>query len=110
VCRQFIQLCQQLGLFSQAIVAIDGSKFKAVNKRDKNFTSAKMERCKQQIEDSINRYLAALDTADQEEPAAAQAKTVHWKRDRALKSGGKHPTNLSENASRPGQTTIAYRS
>lgn len=76
VCRQFIELCRQLDLFSQAIVVIDGSKFKAVNKRDKNFTSAKMERCKQQIEDSINRYLAALDTADQEEPAAAQAKTV----------------------------------
>jgi transposase len=76
VCRQFIELCRQLDLFSQAIVAIDGSKFKAVNNRDKNFTSAKMERCKQQIEDSINRYLEALDTADQEEPTAAQAKTV----------------------------------
>jgi len=58
VCRQFIELCRQLDLFSQAIVAIDGSKFKAVNNRDKNFTCAKMERCKQQIEDSINRYLA----------------------------------------------------
>lgn len=76
VCRQFIELCRQLDLFSQAIVAIDGSKFKAVNNRDKNFTSAKMERCKHQIEDSINRYLEALDTADQEEPTAAQAKTV----------------------------------
>jgi transposase len=76
VCRQFIELCRQLDLFSQAIVAIDGSKFKAVNNRDKNFTSAKMERCKQQIEDSINRYLEALDIADQEEPTAAQAKTM----------------------------------
>jgi len=76
VCRQFIELCRQLDLFSQAIVAIDGSKFKAVNNRDKNFTRAKMERCKQQIEDSINRYLTALDTADQEEPTAAQARTV----------------------------------
>lgn len=76
VCRQFVDLCRQLDLFSQAIVAIDGSKFKAVNNRDKNFTSAKMERRMQQIEDSINRYLAALDTADREEPAAALAKTV----------------------------------
>lgn len=76
VCRQFVDLCRQLDLFSQAIVAIDGSKFKAVNNRDKNFTSAKMERRMQQIEDSIHRYLAALDTADREEPAAALAKTV----------------------------------
>ena len=43
VCRQFIVLCRQLNLFTQALVAIDGSKFKAVNNRDKNFTSAKMQ-------------------------------------------------------------------
>jgi transposase len=79
VCRQFVELCRQLDLFSQAIVAIDGSKFKAVNNRDKNFTSAKMERRKQQLEDSINRYLAALDSADQEEPTVAEAKTVKLK-------------------------------
>ena len=75
VCRTV----RQLDLFSQAIVAIDGSKFKAVNNRDKNFTSAKMERHKQQLEDSINRYLAALDSADQEEPAVVEAKTVKLK-------------------------------
>jgi transposase len=79
VCRQFVELCRQLDLFSQAIVAIDGSKFKAVNNRDKNFTSAKMERRKQQLEDSINRYLAALDSADQEEPAVAETKTIKLK-------------------------------
>ena len=76
VCRQFVDLCRQLDLFSQAIVAIDGSKFKAVNNRDKNFTTAKMAHRLQQIEESINRYLAALDTADREEPAVAQAKTI----------------------------------
>jgi transposase len=76
VCRQFVELCRQLDLFSQAIVAIDGSKFKAVNNRDKNFTTAKMAHRLQQIEESINRYLAALDTADREEPAVAQAKTI----------------------------------
>ena len=79
VCRQFVELCRQLDLFSQSIVAIDGSKFKAVNNRDKNFTSAKMERRKQQIEDSINRYLAALDSADQKEPAVVEVKTVKLK-------------------------------
>lgn len=75
VCRQFVVLCRQLGLFSEALVAIDGAKFKAVNNRDRNFTSAKLQRRMQEIEASINRYLAALDTADRQEPSVAQAKT-----------------------------------
>src|SRR6202167_762451 len=66
-CRQFIVLCRQLNLFSQAVVAVDGSKFKAVNNRDRNFTSAKVQRRMEQIEASINRYLSALDVADQQE-------------------------------------------
>lgn len=76
VCRQFIMLCRQLDLFSDALIAIDGSKFKAVNHRDKNFTSAKLQRRMADIEASINRYLTALDTADRQEPLAAQVKTV----------------------------------
>jgi transposase len=75
VCRQFVVLCRQLGLFSEALVAIDGSKFKAVNNRDRNFTSAKLQRRMEEIESSINRYLAGLDTADRQAPAVAQAKT-----------------------------------
>jgi transposase len=59
VCRQFIVLCQRLDLFSDALVAIDGSKFKAVNNRDRNFTSAKLQRRMEEIESSINRYLVA---------------------------------------------------
>ena len=74
VCRQFVVLCQQLNLFSEALVAIDGSKFKAVNNRDRNFTSAKLQRRMQEIESSITRYLTALDTADRQEPEVAQAK------------------------------------
>lgn len=76
VCRQFVVLCQQLGLFSEALVAIDGSKFKAVNNRDRNFTSAKLQRRMEEIESSIQRYLTALDTADRQEPSVAQARTV----------------------------------
>ena len=75
VCRQFVVLCQQLGLFTEALVAIDGSKFKAVNNRDRNFTSAKLKRRMQEIESSINRYLVGLDTADRQEPAVAQVQT-----------------------------------
>src|ERR1700690_3791575 len=56
VCRQFIVLCRELNLFSQALVAIDGSKFKAVNNRDKNFTAAKMQRRMRAINESIERY------------------------------------------------------
>jgi transposase len=77
VCRQFIVLCRQLNLFTQALVAIDGSKFKAVNNRDKNFTSAKMQRRMAQIEESIARYLVALDTADRAEPEIAELKKGH---------------------------------
>src|ERR1022692_2022898 len=75
VCRQFVVLCQQLGLFSEALVAIDGSKFKAVNNRDRNFTSAKLKRRMEEIEASINRYLTDLDTADRQEPVIAKART-----------------------------------
>jgi hypothetical protein len=69
-------LCRDLKLFSQALVAIDGSKFKAVNTRDKNFTPAKVEKRQQQIEESIARYLTALDTADRTQPAELEAKTT----------------------------------
>jgi hypothetical protein len=67
-----VQLCRQLGLLAGASVAIDGSKFKAVNNRDRNFTAAKMQRRMAQIEDSIARYLHQLDTADRQEPSG------HW--------------------------------
>jgi hypothetical protein len=74
VCRQFIVLCRQLNLFTQALVAIDGSKFKAVNNRDKNFTSAKMKRRMAAINESIERYLSSMDTADRAEPEVAALK------------------------------------
>jgi transposase len=75
VCRQFIVLCRQLDLCSQAVVAVDGSKFEAVNNRDRNFTSAKVQRRMEQIEASISRYMSALDTADQEEAGTGQSKS-----------------------------------
>ncbi len=75
VCRRFIGLCRELKLFSQAIVAIDGSKFKAVNSRDRNVTPAKIEARQRQIEQSIQRYLDALETADRTQPAEVEAKT-----------------------------------
>ena len=75
MCRRFVELCRELKLFSQAIVAIDSSKFKAVNNRDRNFTSGKIDKRQQQIEQSIERYLVALETADRTQPAEVEAKT-----------------------------------
>ena len=80
VCAPFIMLCRSLGLFTDASVAIDGSKFKAVNNRDKNFTRAKMERRLVQIEASVARYLRQLDSADRQEPSEArETKTTSLK-------------------------------
>ena len=75
VCRRFVQLCRELKLFTQAIVAIDSSKFKAVNSRDRNFTPGKVDKRQEQIEESIQRYLTALETADRTQPAEVEAKT-----------------------------------
>jgi transposase len=74
VCREFVVLCRNLGLFADALVAIDSSKFKAVNNRDRNFTVAKMKRRLEQIEGSIDRYMKAMDTADLQEPEIAEAR------------------------------------
>jgi transposase len=80
VCARFIVLCRAMDLLTEASVAIDGSKFKAVNNRDKNFTRAKMDRRMSQIEESVARYLQQLDTADRQEPSEAlKAKTNRLK-------------------------------
>jgi len=69
VCSQFVMLFRKLNLLTEATVTIDGSKFKAVNSRDNNFTTNKIKRRREQIETSITRYLAALETADRQEQA-----------------------------------------
>ena len=79
VCVRFVRLCRQLGLFEQALVAIDGSKFKAVNNRDKNFTPRKLEARKQQLETSVERYLAELDRADRDPQLVPEERVEHLK-------------------------------
>jgi transposase len=80
VCARFVALCRSMGLLQGGSVAVDGSKFKAVNNRDKNFTHAKMARRIAQIEESIARYLHQLDSADRQEPSEAiVAKTTRLK-------------------------------
>jgi len=76
VCARFVELCRKMGLLATASVAIDGSKFKAVNNRDKNFTKAKVQRRRAQLEEGVARYLSQLDTADRQEPTEALAAKV----------------------------------
>ena len=73
VCAQFVDLCRKIGLLTKASVAIDGSKFKAVNNRDRNFTRGKIDRRRAQLEESVARYLSQLDTADRHEPSETLA-------------------------------------
>jgi transposase len=97
VCREFIVMCRELKLFSEAIVAIDGSKFKAVNNRDKNFTDRKLKARMQQLDESIARYMTELDRADREPALVTEARVEHIKQKvetvkkqmRALKQIGK---------------------
>jgi len=75
VCRRFVMLCRDLKLFTEGVVAVDGSRFKAVNNRERNYTPGKIERRERELEESIQRYLDALETADRTQPAEMQAKT-----------------------------------
>ena len=79
VCREFVLLCRNLNLFTEALVAIDGSKFKAVNGRDRNFTKHKLKARMQQLEESIARYLADLDRADRDPSLVTEARVEHLK-------------------------------
>ena len=79
ICSQFIVLCRNLKLFSEAIVAIDGSKFKAVNNRDKNFTEHKLKARMAQIEESVGRYLSELDRADRNPAAVSEGRVSRLK-------------------------------
>ncbi len=85
VCARFVALCRTMGLLTEASVAIDGSKFKAVNNRDKNFTRAKMDRRMAQIEESVARYLQQLDTADRQEPSEALKTKTNRLKDKIAK-------------------------
>ena len=80
VCREFVLLCRRLNLFTQAIVAIDGSKFKAVNAHDRNFTRAKVDKRVKEIERSIDEYLVAIETADRNPSEITEIKTAHLNR------------------------------
>ena len=87
VCARLVELCREMGLLVQASVAIDGSKFKAVNNRDRNFTRAKVEGRRAQLEESVARYLSQLDTADRQEPSEALAMKITRLKEKLAKLG-----------------------
>ncbi len=76
ICSQFVMLCRELGLIAGGTVAVDGSRFRAVNARDRNFTPATIQRRLEQIDASIERYLQMLDTADRQEEGVAEFRTA----------------------------------
>ena len=73
-CAHFVVLCREIGLFTRALAAVDGSKFKAVNTRDKNFTPTKLNKRIEQVAEHIAGYLQELDTADRLEGDAVEAR------------------------------------
>ncbi len=75
VCKEFVLLCGKLDLFTDALIAVDGSKFKAVNNRDRNFTAAKLKYRLQLIDDSIAKYLQQIESADRQEASIAKVRT-----------------------------------
>ena len=83
-CSQFVVLCRELGLFTQALAAVDGSKFKAVNSRDRNFTATKLKKRMEQVAENITGYLQDLDAADRHEGEVAEARGVRMKDKLAL--------------------------
>ena len=79
VCKEFVLLCGQIGLLKNGIVVIDGSKFKAVNNRDRSFSEKKIELRIEEVEKSIKSYIENLDEADKADPDGLSAKTVRMK-------------------------------
>ena len=115
VCREFTLWCKRLELFGGELVAIDGSKFKAVNSPKRNFTEKKLKRMIQEIEDKIDQYLKELDRQDKHEVGQTalsaeelKEKIEHYKQRRVqyeqlknkLERSGKSQISLTDPESR----------
>ena len=99
VCAQFVELCRRIGLLEHASVAIDGSKFKAVNNRDRNFTANKMKRRMAQIDESIARYLHQLESADRQERSKARAMRINRLHEKIRQAARRDGTALKHSTS-----------
>ena len=79
VCAQFVLLCKRLNLFSNAMVAVDGSKFKAVNNSDRAFSKAKIKRRREMIDVSIDKYLEGINKADRQDTKESRNTKIRLK-------------------------------
>jgi transposase len=108
VFRQFILLCRELELFGGELIAIDGSKFKAVNSKHRNFTKKKLKKALQHIDAKIEQYLRELDVADEEE-ADVQKPTVEELKEkiRQLKERKEQYSNLKNDMEVSGESQVS---
>lgn len=72
VCRRFKQLCGEMGLFGGELIGVDGSKFRAVNSKERSFNARRLERAKKRVEQDIDEYLRELDQCDKQEAGIEQ--------------------------------------
>lgn len=80
VCAQFVLLCKHMGMFAGSSIAVDGSKFKAANSRDNNYTKGKLKARVAQTEERISRYLEELDRADRQPESIPNVRVTHIKK------------------------------
>ena len=91
VCREFVDLCRQLNMFNDPVFAIDGSKFKAVNNKSKNYTPSKVQFHIDRVEKSIQKYLGQMDTRDENEKVTdttVSASKLAWLEQRLIELKG----------------------
>lgn len=98
VFRQFVLICKQMGLLGGELVAVDGSKFKAVNSGQNNFSAKKLEQRLREIEQKVERYLDEMERFDQEEKAPQQIRGAELKNkiEQLKKRKGKYEALLEE--------------
>lgn len=97
VFRQFVLVCKQMGLLGGELVAVDGSKFKAVNSGQKNFSQTKLEKRLKEISQKVERYLDEMDRADKKEKRnEITAEELKEKIDRLKQRKGRYEDLLKE--------------
>ena len=108
VCREFVDLCRRLELFSGDVIAIDGSKFKAVKNYDKNFSSTKVQRRLEQLESSIKHYFKELESADRADSQVPEERKLHLKEKiKAVEQEMAHVNRIGEQLAESSETQVS---
>jgi transposase len=88
VFREFVGVCRDLDLFGRALIAVDGTRIKAVNSRERNFTKAKLNKAMAESDERLSRYLKQLDDADKEDEDTPETGTVERLREKNRSNSG----------------------